>query len=319
MAQLKVKQILDFVTAVGGIHDATVGAAAVTAISTAKSDALSSAYSADVVAKSEALVAAQSADSVLSTAVVGQISTAKSEAISAALSADSTLSSAISTEKARIDALLLNSTAALDTFAEIEGFITSLETSDVSGLSAALSTAVSNDAVHTSDIAAINGTIGAYGDIVAYDRADFATAAQGALADSAVQNLGDLSITATATELNQLDNVTLGDIVTYSASDFTAATAFNTLAGRVDTLEALDVVQQVGTFVDTRTFSLPFGVSTSDNNIAVFINGLQIHEYNETSSPDGYTTVDGTTFALTNLGYDLEADDHIIVLGVIAA
>jgi len=36
----------------------------------------------------------------------------------------------------------------------------------------------------------------------------FATAAQGALADSAVQNLGDLSITATATEINKLDGVT---------------------------------------------------------------------------------------------------------------
>jgi hypothetical protein len=36
----------------------------------------------------------------------------------------------------------------------------------------------------------------------------FATAAQGALADSAIQNLGDLSITATATELNTLDGIT---------------------------------------------------------------------------------------------------------------
>ena len=36
----------------------------------------------------------------------------------------------------------------------------------------------------------------------------FATAAQGATADSAVQNLGDLSITATAAELNKLDGVT---------------------------------------------------------------------------------------------------------------
>jgi hypothetical protein len=37
---------------------------------------------------------------------------------------------------------------------------------------------------------------------------DYATAAQGALADSAVQNLSDLSITATATEINNLDGVT---------------------------------------------------------------------------------------------------------------
>ena len=35
-----------------------------------------------------------------------------------------------------------------------------------------------------------------------------ATSAQGALADSAVQNLADLSITATATELNHLSGIT---------------------------------------------------------------------------------------------------------------
>ena len=161
MAQLKVKQISDFVTAVGGIHDATVGTAAVTAISTAKSDALSSAYSADVVAKSEAIASAVSQAeakdvSRASTAVVN-ISTAKSEAISAAYSADVTVLSDAKVysdiQKGRIDALLLNSTEALDTFTEIERFITSLETSDVAGLSAALSTAVSNDAVHASAIA----------------------------------------------------------------------------------------------------------------------------------------------------------------------
>jgi hypothetical protein len=36
----------------------------------------------------------------------------------------------------------------------------------------------------------------------------FATAAQGALADSAVQNLGDLGVTSTAAELNTLDGFT---------------------------------------------------------------------------------------------------------------
>lgn len=40
------------------------------------------------------------------------------------------------------------------------------------------------------------------------DPADFATAAQGALADTAVQNLTDLGLTASATELNYVDGVT---------------------------------------------------------------------------------------------------------------
>ena len=464
MAQLKVKQISDFVTAVGGIHDATVGAAAVTAISTAKGEAIASA-AADATSKANAAQsaaiasAAADATSKANAAQSAAIASAAADATSkanAAISAangytddreiairadfasadtaivtnyqlaDAALETAINTEKARINALLLDSTTALDTFAEIEGFITSLETSDVSGLSTALSTAVSNDAVHAAGISAnataianldlgvdlsltadatsntvvnskgtnaklsgatgedaglmtaedfrklegieagadvtdatsvqaagalmdsevdadiktlslpANTTISAFGKTLV-DDADaaavrttlglgtaattaataYATSAQGTKADSAVQNLGDLSIIATATELNQLDGVTLGNIVTYSASDFTAATSFNTLAGRVTTLEALDVVQQVGNFVDVKTFMLDKSVSTSDNNITVFINGLQIHEFVE-GVTDGYTTANGKNFTLNNLGYNLEANDHVIVLGVLA-
>ena len=44
--------------------------------------------------------------------------------------------------------------------------------------------------------------------VKAFDSSDYATAAQGATADSAVQNLSDLSITATATEINTLDGIT---------------------------------------------------------------------------------------------------------------
>ena len=158
MAQLKIKQISDFVTGVEAKINALVGTSTGTAISTAKSEAISTAVS---------------ADAVLSTAVVGQISTAKSEAISTAVSADVVvLSSAKSyadskdvlilsqakahsdIQKGRIDTLLAGKDATLDTFKEISDFITSLETSDVAGLSAALSTAVSNDAVHATGIAA---------------------------------------------------------------------------------------------------------------------------------------------------------------------
>ena len=44
--------------------------------------------------------------------------------------------------------------------------------------------------------------------VKAFDSSDYATAAQGSLADTAVQNLSDLSITASATELNYTDGVT---------------------------------------------------------------------------------------------------------------
>jgi hypothetical protein len=166
--------------------------------------------------------------------------------------------SGLATEKGRIDALLLDSDGALNTFLEISTFITALSTADVSLLDA-ISTAVSNDVVHAAGISA---------------------------------------------------NATAIDSLSIKADD---------LAVRVNTLEALDVVQSVGTFIDGTTFSIPNPVATGDGNILVFINGLQIHQvYNyEGDLVEGYD-YKGGTFTLVNLGYSIDATDHIIVLGVLA-
>ena len=192
MAQLKVKQISDFVSAVESKVNGIVGTANVSAISVAKSEAISTANSADVVvlssaksyadqaetdavntasadattkanaAESKAISTAVSADVVLKGQLEGYADTAEADALSnAKVYADSkdvlVLSEAKAhsdIQKGRIDTLLQGSTEALDTFKEIESFITSLETGDVAGLSTALSTAVSNDAVHAEGISA---------------------------------------------------------------------------------------------------------------------------------------------------------------------
>lgn len=57
-------------------------------------------------------------------------------------------------------------------------------------------------------IKSVTDVIDTYGDIVTHNASEFATAEQGAKADTAVQGLGDLGITATATELNYCDGVT---------------------------------------------------------------------------------------------------------------
>jgi hypothetical protein len=451
MAQLKVKQISDFVTAVGTIHNATVGTANATAIANAKSEALVSAYSADVVAKSEAIASAVSQAeakdvSRASTAVVNistakseaiasavsqaeakdvsrastavvNISTAKSEAISAAVLADVTVLSSAKAysdiQKGRIDTLLSGSTAALDTFKEIEGFITSLDTADVAGLSTALSTAVSNDAVHASGISAnstaianldfgvdlsletsattntivnSNGTdvtlegateevaglmtaddfrkLGRIEDLAdvtdsvnvraagalmddeitnlsqvkAFASSDYATASQGDLADSAVQNLSDLSISASATELNQLDGVTLGNIVTYNYSSVTTdisnaittevtnrntaiTTAINALdldlQGQIDNLAGVNSDEVVATFVGTTSFRVDAAFDLN-GHVAVFVNGLQVHElFGEGGEAEGWRSDDGLIFTVQRLGYLLEDNDHIIVSGTL--
>ena len=74
MAQLKVKQISDFVSAVAAVHNGAIGTDTVTGISVAKSEAISSSVSADVVilssAKSYADIAEADAISAAGTAAV---------------------------------------------------------------------------------------------------------------------------------------------------------------------------------------------------------------------------------------------------------
>ena len=389
MAQLKVKQISDFVSAVEGKINGIVGTANVTAIGDAKSQAISAAVSADVVVKSEAISTAVSADVVvksqaISTAVSADV-VVKSEAISTAVSADVVVLSSAKKyaddqdvialnaaksysdlQKVRIDALLLDSTEALDTFAEIVNFIGELDTADVAGLSAALSTAVSNDAVHATgisdnasgisanatDIGNIEVTIGAYGDIVGSDIADFATADQGALADSALQDAGAFDASGSAAtakteaiEAAALDATSKADAAELAAKSYTdgretiikayadtaetdaiasAKTYTDTEISDLDTelravisgVAGVDKTEQIAIFADGTRFNLTTPLSLDNNDILVFVNGLQIHKASE--GVDGFTTADGQAFVVSGLGYALEANDHIVVVGVSA-
>ena len=303
MAQLKVKQISDFVSSVtGAIAANQVSVDAAIAAVQSDVDANESAAN-TAIAGVQSDVDANAAAIALNTAKVTNVSTnlgitksATTNVITSSDGTDATITAAtttnaglmtkaifdehvantakvgittdqssaivantsgIATEKGRIDALLLDSDGALNTFLEISTFITALSTADVSLLDA-ISTAVSNDVVHAAGISA-NAT--------------------------AITSLG---IKADA------------------------------LAGRVNTLELLDVVQSVGTFVTGTTFTIPSAVAVGDGNIVVFINGLQIHEvFGEGDRVEGYTT-NGTTFTLVNLGYNIDETDHIIVLGVLA-
>ena len=413
MAQLKVKQISDFVTAVGGIHDGTVGAATVTAIAGVQSDvdvnataiALNTAKVGITTDQSSAIVAntakvgitdAQSSAIVANTAKVG-ITDAQSSAIVAN-------KDAIATEKGRIDALLLNSSETLDTFAEIKSFVDELDTADVAGLSTALSTAVSNDAVHASGISA-NSTAIANLDLDFsgdFDAKGSAAAAQSAavlestrLGDLAYDRLGDAGAAEDAANDytdEVIVNLNFGDIITNNAVDFDAAgsaaaaqsaaasdatakanaaqsaaeataaadatskanaaqsaaeataaadatskantaktdaiasakTYTDTEISDLDTelravisgVAGTDKVEQIALFGSVTEFSVTRGLSLENNDILVFVNGLQIHQSGE--GIDGFITADGLAFRVSGLGYDLEANDHIVVVGVAA-
>lgn len=120
--------------------------------------------------------------------------------------------------------------------------------------SGATTTNIGQIATNTNDITTINSTISGYGDVVTHDASDFATAAQGILANTAVQP-GDLSTVATTGNYNDLSNKptipaaqvnsdwnassgvaqilnkpTLGTMATESASDYTPTSGLATVA-----------------------------------------------------------------------------------------
>jgi len=380
MAQLKVKQISDFVSAVEAKVNGIVGTANVSAISVAKSEAISSANSGDVVvlssaksyadqaeadavvtaaadastkasaAQSTAISTAVSADVVLKGQLEGYADTAEADALSNAkvyadskdviVLADAKTYSDI--QKSRIDALLLNSSEALDTFAEISTFITSLETGDVEGLSAALSTSVSNDAVHASGISA-NATAISNLDTSAQGYADTAeanaiaaaeakdvvrAAAANAYADSLAGDYdpagsadqAELDAIAAAKTYTDGREVIIKAYADTAEADAIASANSHTdteiaaLDSRIDGLEGASFEEVVANFVDITGFSS--GVQFNLDNVKVFVNGLQIHE--AADGIDGWRSANGIDFTVEGLGYDLESDDHIIVSGRLA-
>ena len=418
MAQLKVKQISDFVSAVEAKVNGIVGTANVSAISVAKSEAISSANSGDVVvlssaksyadqaeadavvtaaadastkasaAQSTAISTAVSADVVLKGQLEGYADTAEADALSNAkvyadskdviVLADAKTYSDI--QKSRIDALLLDSSEALDTFAEISTFITSLETGDVAGLSAALSTSVSNDAVHAAGISANSSAIAnldldftgdfdalgsaaaaqstaistavsadavvlssakSYADVAEADALSAANTEAGrldAIVLSSAKSYADVAeadaLSAANTEAGRLDAIVLSSAKSYtdgreviikayadtaeadaiaSAKTYTD-TEIATLDSRIDGLEGASFEEVVANFVDATSFSS--GVQFDLGNVKVFVNGLQIHEAGE--GIDGWNSADGSNFTVAGLGYNLEADDHIIISGRLA-
>ena len=426
MAQLKVKQISDFVSAVGSIHNATVGTAAVSAISTAKSEAIASANSytnseistldgvasgyasdalsdakvytddreiiinaafsdadvivdrdaqgyastaeanaiatasADATAKANAAeanaIATASADatSKANTAESNAIATASADATAkadAALSSakvyadtgDSTLNGLIATERARIDALLLNSTDALDTFAEIEAFITSLDTTDISGLSAAISTgdantlssakvyadtaeadALSAAKVYTDGREVLINAAFSDADVVIDGRAR--GYADGALSDAKVYaDTAEADAIATASaDATAKANAAVSDAKVYAdtaeADALSAAKVYADvidadLQAQIDNLSGVSSQEEIATFVSTTSFRTLAAYNLA-SHVVVFVNGLQIHEAGE--GTEGWESLDGTNFTVKGLGYDLEADDHIVVSGTLA-
>ena len=329
MAQLKVKQISDFVSAVASVHNGAVGTDTVTAISVAKSEAIS-----------QAVVdgdAAYDVSGAAAAALVSAVSQAESKDVARATTTATNLSNAISTEvidrntaiglvNTRVTTLLGGSTAALDTFGEIKAFIDALEAEDVTTI-AAISTAVSNDVVHSNAIStgisvAIDNDVLAQGYAntaeanaistaivngnAAYDAIGAAAAAQSG-AEATAESKDAARATTTA---NNLSNAISTEVIDRNAAILVLD---NDLQSQINTLAGVSNVEEIAKFGTATSFNTLATFDLNGGHVAVFVNGLQVHE--AVGAGDGWISGDGQNFTVQSLGYNLEAGDHIIVSG----
>lgn len=142
-------------------------------------------------------------------------------------------------------------------------------------------------------------------------------------------NAGDIAdLQASVDSLELIDSGLAGDIADANAS--------------IDSLEAVDAALSAEFTADTTyvrqgaqpvslteaRFNTPIRLGATDD-IAVFVNGLEIHPVGiavntggefggaEASTAEGYT-ITGTTITFVGLGYDLEGNDHVHVHGIVA-
>ena len=273
-------------------------------LATADIVGLSSAIS---TAQSNAISAAESKDVLRAATAVTNIATAKSEAISQAV---------------------VNGDIAYDANGAAAAAIDAAESKDVVR-------AIASQAY--ADQAEVDAKSYADGLASDYDANGSAAAAQSAAIASAeakdVLRANASQAYADQAELDAIASAESKDVVRATASqsyaDQAEADAIATAGSYTDTREVsilsvlrgelaavagTDILEQVGVFTNATSFRATTQLSLVNNDILVFVNGLQVHKASE--GVDGYTTSDGQSFTVSGLGYDLESSDHIIVVGV---
>ena len=328
MAQLKIKQISDFISGVNAIHNGAAGTDTVSAISTAKSEAISQAVvNGDIAydvngAGAAAIAAAESKDVVRASTTATNLGTAVSNLESYADQAEVDA-------KSYADGLASDYDASGSAAAAQSAAIASAESKDV--LRAA--TAVTNIATAKSEAisqAVVNGDLAydAKGDAAAAQSAAIASAeskdvvratASQAYADqaevdaiAAAESKDVVRATASQSYTDQAEADAIAAAGSYT--DTREVSILSVLRGELSAVAGTDILEQVGVFASITSFRAATQLSLVNNDILVFVNGLQIHKASE--GVDGYATSDGQSFTVSGLGYDLESSDHIIVVGV---
>ena len=115
----------------------------------------------------------------------------------------------------------------------------------------------------------------------------------------------DTSIDSLETALSSEISTTDGEITAINAS--------------INSLELYDLVfEQAGTVASGAQFTVANAVKFGNNDdLLVFINGHNIHKNGTIEGvAEGYQTADGATFDLVSIGYTIDAEDHVTVIGI---
>ena len=139
-------------------------------------------------------------------------------------------------------------------------------------------TGVGQITTNQNDISAINGTLGTFGDIVTHDVSEFATAAQGAKADTALQGIDSAMVVAALGYTPYDDTNPDGFISGITSSDVTTALGYTP-------------------YDDTNPDGFISGIDSSD-----VITALGYTPYNATN-PDGFISGITSSDVTTALGY----------------
>ena len=319
MARLKVKQISDFDSKVNSLI--TIG----TTDEGASIDSLESLASSNFAVVSEALSAeiiATSTDvKVLSDALSAEISTTNSDVASI----DTRINGAegdVTAVSNAVSAILAGSDADLDQFAEVISYVDSLDTADGGALTSGLasigvvvSTNSSLDVVLSNALAAEVSTTNS--EILSIETILGTMGTSETI--TAISNAVVAEISNTNSDVASIDTV-IGELGNTYATDVELSNAVAVEKLRAENAEAAlaqadEYVHQMGAFRSRNEFAIAGVRFAAKEDLLVFINGHNIHPIIGESG-DGWSTIDGVNFTLTNIGYDIDAEDHIYVTGV---
>jgi hypothetical protein len=201
------------------------------------------------------------------------------------------LATSVADNDTRVDSILSNADVDLDQFTEVVAYVNSLDVLQGGELTDGLAGAnASIDSLEVVASAAITS-------IDALQAADL-------VLDASVDSL---EVVASAA-IDSIDALEAADVVMNASID-----SLETLA--IDAFGAGVRIHQMGTVTGLDTFTIPTAVdSSSDADCLVFVNGKGEQMLINGVNSNGWSSVDGTTFTLTGIGYNIDGEDDVYVV-----